>query len=72
MKCPNCNGDCWRDEVNIGVGTQYGPWRCPGCGWYQGHEVDAMIDADMAAFAEDVMPPARVEPALPLSGDSDP
>lgn len=33
MRCPKCNDDCWRDSVDIGVGIQYGPWGCPGCGW---------------------------------------
>ncbi len=47
MKCPQCNGDCWRDEVDIGVGTMYGHWQCPDCGWYETHEVDAMIQADI-------------------------
>lgn len=41
MNCPNCTaGECWRDEVDIGVGIQYGPWRCSDCGWYEGHEAD--------------------------------
>ena len=33
MKCPKCNSDCDRDEVDNGVGMQYGPWGCPNCGW---------------------------------------
>lgn len=33
MKCPKCSGQCIRDEVDIGVGIQYGPWRCDDCGW---------------------------------------
>lgn len=49
MNCPQCNDDCYRDEVDIGVGVQYGPWRCCSCGWYEGHEVDAAIDADRDA-----------------------
>ena len=43
MNCPRCGGECERDEADIGVGTQYGPWRCPDCGW--GSTVD---DADPA------------------------
>ena len=35
MKCPKCGTECWRDEVDIGVGTQYGPWYCDNCGWSQ-------------------------------------
>lgn len=34
FSCPKCQStDCWRHEVDIGVGTQYGPWNCTGCGW---------------------------------------
>jgi hypothetical protein len=40
MNCPNCGGECWRDEVDIGVGTMHGPWRCDGCDWYEGHDGD--------------------------------
>jgi hypothetical protein len=54
MKCPQCNDDCWRDEVDIGVGTQYGPWRCSSCGWYEGHEVDSLIDAEMDDLAKEL------------------
>jgi hypothetical protein len=31
--CPKCGKSCDRDEVDIGVGTQYGPWCCNWCGW---------------------------------------
>ena len=33
QQCPKCSAECWRDEVDIGVGVQYGPWRCSECGW---------------------------------------
>ena len=39
MNCPKCGSECWRDEVDIGVGTQYGPWNCEGCGWSQEDEL---------------------------------
>ncbi len=52
MTCPQCNEQCDRDEVDIGVGTMCGPWRCNYCGWYDGHEVDAMIDSDRDAIAD--------------------
>ena len=35
MKCPKCGSECWRDEVDIEVGIQYGPWNCDNCGWNQ-------------------------------------
>jgi ribosomal protein S27AE len=31
--CPKCGAGCERNEVDIGVGVQYGPWSCPDCGW---------------------------------------
>lgn len=32
--CPHCGKDALiRDEVDIGVGTQYGPWHCQACGY---------------------------------------
>lgn len=31
MFCPHCKMKCCRDEVS--VGTVYGPFGCPGCGW---------------------------------------
>jgi len=33
MKCPQCGKECDRDEVDIGVGIQVGPWGCFNCGW---------------------------------------
>jgi hypothetical protein len=31
--CPKCCAECVRDEVDIGVGVQVGPWRSPECGY---------------------------------------
>lgn len=31
--CPDCGAGLWRDEVEIGVGTMSGPWRCSECPW---------------------------------------
>lgn len=36
LKCPKCGEMCDRDEVDIGVGIQYGPWGCNYCGWAEG------------------------------------
>ncbi len=33
MNCPKCAEECWRDEVDVGVGVIYGPWGCCCCGW---------------------------------------
>ncbi len=35
MKCPKCNEECDRDEVNVGVGIIYGPWYCLNCFWHE-------------------------------------
>lgn len=32
-KCPKCEGSCWRDSVDVGVGIIHGPWGCEECGW---------------------------------------
>lgn len=40
MDCPKCKGDCWQDSVDVGVGTIYGPWGCPDCGWSENEEYD--------------------------------
>lgn len=43
MNCPECKYPCSRDEVNIGVGTQYGPWQCNGCGWSESDKVNEIL-----------------------------
>lgn len=41
-RCPKCNSSgCVRDEVDIGVGIQHGPWQCTECGYTQGADVMA-------------------------------
>lgn len=41
MTCPSCGStDTWRDEVDIGVGIQEGPWRCSECGWAEEDQYD--------------------------------
>lgn len=32
-----------REEVDIGVGVQVGPWGCYACGWTEGSESPPMI-----------------------------
>lgn len=39
-QCPKCEGECYRDEVDIGVGIMYGPWGCIECGWSESPEYD--------------------------------
>lgn len=47
FKCPACNSpNCDRDEVDIGVGTQYGPWQCFDCGWCESHYYDDSLLRD--------------------------
>jgi len=38
--CERCGEGCHRDEVDIGVGTIYGPYGCPSCGWSDWPEYD--------------------------------
>lgn len=34
FSCPACKSTHGvRDEVDVGVGTIYGPYRCEDCGW---------------------------------------
>lgn len=40
FQCPKCGEECWRDEVDIGVGVIHGPHGCPGCGWSELEEYD--------------------------------
>ena len=46
MKCPKCDAPCERDGVDIGVGTQYGPWYCTECDWLEGQDKDLGPDPD--------------------------
>ncbi len=32
-RCPTCSGPLIYDEVDIGVGTQTGDYRCDCCSW---------------------------------------
>lgn len=36
--CPKCNAVLNYDEVDIGVGTQQGNFRCDRCGWNEADE----------------------------------
>lgn len=46
-RCDNCGGDLSRDGHHNGVGMEYyGPASCSSCGWYEGIEIDMMIDAE--------------------------
>lgn len=39
--CEKCGEtELWRDSVDVGVGTIYGPWGCPRCGWSEDDEYD--------------------------------
>ena len=40
MHCPKCDAECWRDEVDVGVGFVYGPYGCPVCRWSEYPEYD--------------------------------
>lgn len=38
--CEKCGSECWRDEVDVGVGWIEGPWGCGNCGWSESPEYD--------------------------------
>lgn len=41
LACPKCGSvECWRDEVDVGVGTVSGPWGCPDYGWSEDNLYD--------------------------------
>lgn len=45
MSCPYCkSNDITHDEVDIGVGIQYGPGRCENCHAYQSDDWDGLTD----------------------------
>jgi hypothetical protein len=33
MKCPECGAECWREEVDVGVGIITSDWMCTECKW---------------------------------------
>jgi len=49
--CTCGSNDCWREEVDIGVGTMFGPWNCNACGRTHRDAQDAAI-AEMVDDAE--------------------
>lgn len=46
MNCPKCQEECYRDEVDVGVGVVTGPWGCSGCGWSESEEYDLSSGKD--------------------------
>jgi len=36
MKCPECGAECWRNEVDVGVGIIRDEWKCTECSWDEG------------------------------------
>lgn len=40
MRCPKCEGECYHDEVDVGVGIITGPWGCMECGWSEYEKYD--------------------------------
>ena len=41
--CPECGKSTTRIEVDIGVGTQYGPAECFHCGWSEAAEIEELF-----------------------------
>lgn len=49
--CTCGSDDVWREEVDIGVGVQYGPWSCNACGiTHRDRFLGIMFDDDMDDF----------------------
>lgn len=47
VNCPKCKeGELIREEVDIGVGTQYGSWHCDRCDWSEDLEHVALMKDD--------------------------
>lgn len=46
MICPICGAPCERHAVDIGVGTQYGPWFCLECAWAEASDDPGLIVND--------------------------
>ena len=46
MKCPKCGELCVRDEVDIGVGIQCGPWHCTECDWGELTGGEELLDVE--------------------------
>ena len=44
MQCPQCSESCYPDETDR--------QRCESCGWYEGHAIDAVIDAERETETE--------------------
>lgn len=45
MTCPQCGSTSVdRDEVDIGVGVQCGPWGCFDCGWVESYPIVEQIE----------------------------
>lgn len=40
FNCPRCGEECWRDDVDVGIGVLYGPWGCSCCGWSEDRYYD--------------------------------
>ena len=46
-KCPECGSkDIWREEVDIGVGIECGPYMCNDCGWLE-YDVFSVLNTDV-------------------------
>lgn len=46
--CPDCGCECRREEVDVEVGIQYGPWTCIACPWNENLELSRLgLDLDV-------------------------
>ena len=61
MTCPKCAAECIRYEVDIGFGTQFGPFNCPSCGWSEADEVDIFLKIAQQIASDDECDRSRGE-----------
>ncbi|QWY83271.1 hypothetical protein [Rhizobium phage RHph_X2_25] len=62
--CPRCDeGELYRDSVDVGVGTIYGPWGCPCCGWSESEAYDLEFGGGVQANGSYLDPYGGLTPA---------
>lgn len=65
--CPHSHTESLcREEVDIGVGTMYGPASCENCGWSESNEGADLLDCEevdeaLEIVVDTTMPPDQIE-----------
>lgn len=61
MNCPKCGTECDKDEVDIGIGTMFGPETCPKCHWSQ-QDIVGVLPEEFKDY--DPMPDSKIIPTI--------